>query len=685
MNIESLSRLIAGADVSVFRSIATIIMPLFKLPNADYCDGPYDGGHDFKIVNMPNGAEVGIQISVEKNWESKLRSDAKKLKHTSDVDIMYFFSSRRIPEGSYKEVEEDIFTDHAIVVKKYDCQAIASRLVKHDKVSEVLVLFGINITKPEQKYLTPKNEAVSSLLLFDQKTKDLRQRFFQSIIMSTLSRKPDGCSREQLIESVASSFNLEETQQIQLNANIDRLLQNSEIESHQKVLILSKSEQDRFAGLQKTTELELEMLKSDFKDKLSNLKVALDVKTQALLLDNFIELTIYLSGQSYNIYDAVVEADSSYKSIRDIISSKFGQQNTNEIFKELSSFFAGTDFAKHIACAKLYDAFLNTNSSHLINALGGVEALNIYIDSSVFIPIICGLLFDNVGDRYSLSGASLHKLITKHEFNAIIPYDYMEEVASHLIEACRDYKHIVEKGIDLSHSGNAFISHYSRYRRSRPDISFSEYVKLFGVRLNTISSDMSDSAFYSIRDRAVRELTKLASKYSFKTERFKVEYLESKIDELKLFVEDQGISRPDVLIRHDAKVIEYLAGGYIESGIVKLLCTWDKVHSLKNPEGADGYYVMHPVAVIDYLSLAKGNGDVSVSHLLDFAAMQEEADLKLSSQIWDVIAKVDNDNLADAELFGQAREFQEAYMNKHANDESVANEQVEKEWMAWKK
>ncbi|ALU44570.1 hypothetical protein [Pseudoalteromonas rubra] len=685
MNIESLSRLIEAADVSVFRSIATIIMPLFKLPNADYCDGPYDGGHDFKIVNMPNGTEVGIQISVEKKWEPKLRSDAKKLKHTSDVDIMYFFSSRRIPEGSYKEVEEDIFTEHAVTVRKYDCQAIASRLVKHDKVSEVLVLFGIKITKPEQKYLTPKNEAVSSLLLFDQKTKDLRQRFFQSIIMSTLSRKPNGCSREQLIESVTESFNLEETQQIQLNANIDRLLQNSEIESHQKVLILSKSEQDRFAGLQKTTELELEMLKSDFKDKLSNLKVTLDAKTQALLLDNFIELTIYLSGQSYNIYDAVIEADSSYKSIRDIISSKFGQQNTHEIFKELSSFFAGTDFAKHIACAKLYDAFLNTNSSHLINALGGVEALNVYIDASVFIPIICGLLFDNVGDRNSLSGASLHKLITKHEFNAIIPHDYMEEVASHLIEACRDYKHIVEKGIELSHSGNAFISHYSRYRRSRPDITFSEYVKLFGVRLNTISSDMSDSAFYLIRDRAVRELEKLASKYSFKTERFKVEYLESKIDELKLFVEEQGISRPDVLIRHDAKVIEYLAGGYIESGIVKLLCTWDKVHSLKNPEGADGYYVMHPVAVIDYLSLAKGNGDVSVSHLLDFAAMQEEADLKLSSQIWDVIAKVDNDNLADAELFGQAREFQEAYMNKHANDESVANEQVEKEWMAWKK
>ncbi|MBU1309109.1 MAG: hypothetical protein KKE30_06210, partial [Gammaproteobacteria bacterium] len=540
-------------------------------------------------------------------------------------------------------------------------------------------------TQSQTKYLGPKNEAVSSLLLFDQNTKDLRQRFFQSIIMSALSRESSSLTRDALIAKVRTNFDFQETQLVQLESNIDRLLQSGELISKTGSLTLSKSEQDKFLGLQKTTELELDVLKSDFKDKISKLGEDIDDATQILLINNFLDLTIYLSGQNYNTYDSASKENLAYSAIKEIISSKCGSDKATYIFKELTEFFAASGFAKHIACAKLYDAFLNTNSSHLINALGGTENLNVYIDSSVFIPIICSLLFDKVSGRFSQSGSSLYKLISSHRFNAIVPHDYLEEVASHLIEACRDYKHIIEKDIDLSYSGNAFVSHYSKYKKNNSDITFDEYVKIFGVRLSTISADMPDSAFFSVRDRAVRELASISSRYGFKVEKFSLEFLANKIDELKQFLEDKNIARPDVLIKHDARVIGYLSGDYVQSGIVKLLCTWDKVHSMINPDGNDGYYVMHPISVIDYLSLAKGNGDVSVSHLLDFAAMQEEADLELSSQIWDAIAKVENDNLSDANLLISAKTFKEQYITKHANDAQIVSKQVEEEWMAWKK
>ncbi|MGQ4656893.1 hypothetical protein [Aeromonas enteropelogenes] len=261
----------------------------------------------------------------------------------------------------------------------------------------------------------------------------------------------------------------------------------------------------------------------------------------------------------------------------------------------------------------------------------------------------------------------------------------MEEVASHLIEACRDYKHIIEQDIDLSYSGNAFVSHYSKYKKNNSDITFSNYVKIFGVRLSTISADMTDDAFFSVRDRAARELTSISSRYGFKVERFSVDRLDEKTVQLKQFAENKGIVRPGVLIKHDAKVIGYLSSNYVQSGVVKLLCTWDKLHSMQNPDGNDGYYVMHPIAVIDYLSLAKGNGDISVSHLLDFAAMQEEVDLELSSQIWDTLAKVENDNLSDANLIISAKNFKEQYLTKHANDAKIVSKKIEDEWMAWKK
>lgn len=547
---------------------------------------------------------------------------------------------------------------------------------------------GIDINSPKDfayKYLDPKNEAVASLLLFDDDSKDLRERFFQSIIKSSLSREQES-GRDALIDIVKNHYKLADTQKVKLNSSIDRLLQKGEIVSEKGLLKLSKGDAEKYLGLRRTTELELDVLKSDFENRLLNMSPSLDGKTKELLLENFLELTISLVGKNYSTYDNGVKRNLPYEAVKEIISTKYGVDRSTEIFNELSEFLSDKDFIKHVACAKLYEAFLNTDSSHLINALGGTENLNVYLDSSVFIPILCALLYEPVNSRFSKSGASLHKLIEDHRFSAIVPSDYIEEVSSHLIEACRDYKHIIDSDIDLSYSGNAFVSHFSMMRKSGYDLSFDEYVKVFGVRLGSISESMSDSAFWSVRDRASSEIGRLSARYGFSVQKIVVEHLSSKVESLKSLLEEKNISKPEVLIKHDAKVIEYLSGDYVPSGHVKVLCTWDKVHSLKNPEGLDGYFVMHPIAIIDYLSLAKGNGSsYGVSHLLDFASMQAETDLELSGKIWDAIAKTEKGNLSDAALLTKAKVFQEKYIKDYANDESVIDKSVEQVWIAWKK
>ncbi len=690
MNVEALARLIEGADVSSFRSIATLLIPLIGLNNVDYCDGPYDGGKDFSLATMPaNGVKIGIQISVEKGWQAKLEREAAKLKHNFDTNVMYFISSRRIPEGSFEKVKEEIFRSLGVSVNKYDNQAIATRFIINNTVNDVLLILGIDVgadNNRQAKYLGPKNEAVSSLLLFDKDSKDLRQRFFQSIIMSTLSRIEEGERRESLIHVVKNKFDLDDTQSVQIGSNIDRLLQSGELISDRGFIRLTKSILERYIGLRKTTELELEVLKSDFEKKLSSLSLNFDEKTKSILLDNFLDLIVYLSGKEYSTYEVANKNNVAFEAIKGIFDSKYGVEKSSSIFKEFAEFFAASEFCKHIACAKLYDAFINTKSSDLINALGGTEDLNVYIDSSVFIPIICGILYEKVSDRFSQSGSALYQLIKDHKFNAIVPHDYMEEVASHLIEACRDYKHIIETDIDLSHSGNAFVSHYSNYRKKYSDLLFEDYVKVFGVRLGNITADMSDTTFYSIRDRITTELASISAKYNFSVERQYVEYFEKQIDRLKDFLNENSISKAEVLIKHDARIIAYLSGDYVRSGVVKLLCTWDKIHSLINPDGGNGYYVMHPIAIIDYLSLAKGgDGQNSIVHLLDFAAVQEEKDLELSAKIWDSIAKIESDNLSDAQLMLSAKEFKNDYISKHANSDEFVHKEIERSWMAWRK
>ncbi|MBB6523835.1 hypothetical protein HNR48_004150 [Pseudoteredinibacter isoporae] len=677
--------------MSTFRSLVTMILPLIGIKDANYCDGPYDGGKDFNIVkNIGQGIEIGIQISVEKNWQKKIMNDAAKLKSKYNANVMYFISSRRIPEGSFEQIRERIMSEQGVAVTKYDNQAIAGRLINNGEVNNALLQLGID-TKTESptgsNYLSAKNEAVSSLLLFNKDSQDLRERFFESILKSHLSRL-EFCKRNTLIEEIKNHYNFDNNQAIKLKSSIDRLLQKSEIVSKGGILRLSPEEQKLYSGLRQTTELGLRTLESEFSQKVKSLSLNIDKDTEDLLLRNFLDLTIHLSSNEYSIYEKSTENNIAYKSIKEIISSKFGHDNSQDIFSSLSEFFAQNEFTKHIACSKLYEAFLNTNSSHLINALGGTESLNVYIDSSVFIPIICGLLYESVEDRYSKSGASLYKLISDHKFNAIIPSDYIEEVASHLIEACRDYKHIVETDIDLSHSGNAFVSHYSTIRQSGRAISFEDYVKVFGIRLNQISENMEDKLFWKIRDRASSEISKISAKYGFTTEQYHVEYLESKINHFQDFLYSHNINRAAILVRHDAKVIAYLSGDQVPSGFVKVLCTWDKAHSMLNPEGLDGYFVMHPVAIIDYLSLASGNSNsTGISHLLDFASLQADKDLELSAKIWDAIAKIEKDNLSDAEMMTKAKNFQEHYLKKYANDEDAMeqlDERTATEWMSWR-
>jgi hypothetical protein len=63
-------------------------------------DGWRDGGTDCRFVTIPsNPANIAIQISIEKDWRSKLWQDVRKVKATYGYDRFILISSRIIPES----------------------------------------------------------------------------------------------------------------------------------------------------------------------------------------------------------------------------------------------------------------------------------------------------------------------------------------------------------------------------------------------------------------------------------------------------------------------------------------------------------------------------------------------------------------------------------------------------------
>lgn len=692
MNIESLSRLIESVNVTDLRTLCADFLPQVGLGSAVFSDGPYDGGKDYAIYDDAiGGVKIGIQLSVEANWRRKIRSDAVKTKTNFKTNLMYFISSRRIPDGSFEEERATILTEHGVTVIKYDSQAIATKFIQSNKVSKLLAVLGIETSVPSdnvKKYLGAKNEAISSLLLFDTDAQDFRVGLYDSIVKSVLARYETTVKRPELIAGVLKLYDMEDIQGVMINSHVDRLLQRGEILSKNGDLTLHPKELDAYKGLREAAEVESNMLRKQISDYLAENKGFKKSASNDLLLDNFLSLSAALIDKNFKLSDELNGGNEIYLSIRALLASTEGEAATNKAFSEIAEIVANSDFAKLVASAKLYDCMLNSDSSRLISALGGHQSINVYFDSSVVIPVICGLLYESVDDRYSRSGKVLYSLMETHEFSSVIPADYVEEIGAHLIEACRDYKEILDEKIDMTHSGNAFVSHYSHYSKTPggEGLSFADYVYSFGVKLSSVIPEMPDNVFYRLRDRASRAISEIAIKYGFFVELMRPQFVDKKITEIEEFMAESGMRKPAVLIRHDAAVIQYLSGAYVPSGYAKILCTWDKVHLLLNPLGLDGYHVMNPIVLIDFLSIAKKTAKkFSLAHLLDFAAIQKERDLELSAKIWDSIAKLDGKHLADATFMRKAKQFKEDYLEKHLGERDDLPENIEKAWSAWKK
>lgn len=81
------------------------------------------------------------------------------------------------------------------------------------------------------------------------------------------------------------------------------------------------------------------------------------------------------------------------------------------------------------------------------------------LDASVAMPLLAGLLYEPVQQRYSLAARHMYDQLASHGVEVMIPSDYVEEMAAHLLDAW-SYRDLVEDEPDLRASKNAFVSHF---------------------------------------------------------------------------------------------------------------------------------------------------------------------------------------------------------------------------------
>lgn len=686
MNIDSVARLIEASSFTEFRTIAYRFLQMIGLVSAQYCDGPYDGGMDFSLPEREGGLRPGVQISVEDNWQSKLWKDVRKQKKNFKANLVYFVSSRRIPEHSFEDVKSEIFASEGVSVIRYDNQSIATKFLKENSLDQLFNILGISvatdITSSLKKYRGAASEAVAAMMVFGEQARDLRKSMFGELIKAVLHRSETQLSREALADDVIQNNGLSSSQKQLIQGHVDRLLQTRELVLQGGIVTLPASELERFDSLERLSDYQIGKLYESVHAYLMSEHVDVKKGPQELLIGNLLELATCLVTHQFSQDDKGGEEYEIYSQVLERVTSHVGKEKARAIFTGLAEVVAKSDFAKDIVAAKLYAMMLNSNSDQIAMALGGT-GISVLIDASVAIPMLCGLVYESTLDRPGHSARLLYELIREHEFTAIVPRVYVEEFAAHLIEACRQYGAVLDAGISIPSSNNAFVSHFSSYADDN-GLTFDEYAAVFGVRAKLLRGEVSDAQFYHARDRAVVEITALLARYGIGVVETKG-WTKVVFDGISSAVEKVGYQRPEVLIKHDASVVTYLSGNEIPSDQAKILCTWDRILYDQNPDGGFGYVVMNPVATIDLFAIAKGRRtDYPLSTLMDFARLQTEESRALADAIWDQIASVEAEALSDAKLFSIARQFKEKYVTNGAMVAPLDEKNIAQAWLAWK-
>jgi hypothetical protein len=163
-----LARLIESSDFMSFRELALKCLEIKGYRGIAVTDGWRDGGTDVRVFHMPpNPTPLAFQISVEKDWRSKAKADAVKVKDNLKLEHMILVSSRRIAEAEFQIIADEIWREQAVRVTRIDNQSIASTFFAEGRSGEVLSILGINITgQTSGRDQTARSDAAMAFVFF---------------------------------------------------------------------------------------------------------------------------------------------------------------------------------------------------------------------------------------------------------------------------------------------------------------------------------------------------------------------------------------------------------------------------------------------------------------------------------------------------------------------------------------
>jgi hypothetical protein len=622
-NQVELSNLISSLSEEHFKTlIKEYLKEKYKTTQVRIVDGPYDGGNDLEIYIKDKEIKKNVQITVQKNgYEKKIEEDLQKASDNVNkyayLNQMDFYISQKISKAKRNELEHKSEIDYGITLKIIDSNILSQEAETYQSINNFTYdCHNINVETPS-KFDKP-TKVLFDVLTHNKNVVEIKKSFIHSHIYSFLYANPS-TDADNIFDYVKTQLDSVEKNYIEKELNFLR----------SKQYIISPSDNKKIFNLSNEKKKDIDTIFSDVNMKEEELKISLKayIEKKQLTLD-----CEELLNHLYQLYQENYAIDiNEIKNTNDSFSSSL-KKTYNDLIKFLTK--KGIDEEK----AKLYtmellnlcgeNDFLNKLSTvHLFNNLYSSDKLEKYIneqnqvmvlDTQILIRMLC-VLYDEKFNSQDMAIQSVKILLSvmdkfKEKIEVFSTYDYVAEVAGHLLEAIKLQKFFSFPFISkLGNSKNVFYNYYLELKqnnRLEDDIDFYEFVNIL----------LDEDIEYTTDEDFLRQVTKkieslfVMDGIGLVYHQPYMNYLDIK-KEYEVSLSYQSKDRTYTAIENDLRTILYLSTKKQnqDETIEPFLITWDssfysfRKDLIKKHKELSYWYIYSPLKVVDRLSVMNFN------------------------------------------------------------------------------
>ncbi len=667
MLTEDLVELIKNVlSPSAFKDVAMAALRGLYGANVVLADGTGDGGVDAWIELPSDRVPVQFYAGRTEEWDAKLARDLASHALLKASGRLFFVCAQTPAPALQQKKLAQLETAHGVLVTMIDARGIASEVTNPEVLALLCRFAGIPLA---QQALGPWSPAIGARLaftFFHEKSGDFRADVARSVISACLFRAPEPISKDALVDEAIDATGIGAGAAWSFSRELEAMETSGDVVVEAGRVTASK----RLKAFT-TTALELQ---AGAAARLRQACVGAlegrvhDPERRKLAVDDVFDdlgillresLTDMLPGRAS---DALARRlNTVERRLAEYLKPTGG--SAAEAVRVLLDVAGASPYGRALGTAELFMAMTDRESGHLALALTERPSLEIWLDTSVALPMLCGK-HDRIIRDWPTSeiAVELHGALLARGIKIVVPSVYIEEMAAHLVDAARRYRPLIGADEDLSRSENFYVAQYHAVAQQRNEPvtleRFDRFLRGFGLPRKWEEEEQRD--FLHLRRSIEIEQESLLSRY-YGIGAYRVR----STDAVPLPEEPP---RSDIVLKHDrcvARDLEETARGATDG---LLLCSEDRWLARVL---ADKFVpAIHPAVLLDALQIVRPNGEPRrLATVRDLAATFSERTITEGAAVWDMLAELREPELAGGELRERAKEFKQAWLAKANHQE----------------